>query len=139
MFPKRCGHMAGKRLVAGEAFEQKIKAAGDARQDGDFVIIARTDAIAVEGFEQSIARANLYAEAGADVVFGVILGTGVGGGLVVNRSVLGGPNAIAGEWGHNPLPRASGADEQPGRALPRVALNAANAYKRQTLRASSRQ
>jgi fructokinase len=54
------------------------------------------------------------AAAGADVVFGVILGTGVGGGLVVNRSVLGGPNAIAGEWGHNPLPRASGADEQPG-------------------------
>jgi fructokinase len=54
------------------------------------------------------------AAAGAGVVFGVILGTGVGGGIVVDGSVLGGPNAIAGEWGHNPLPRASGADEQPG-------------------------
>ncbi|MDA1355406.1 MAG: oxaloacetate decarboxylase [Proteobacteria bacterium] len=69
VFPKRCGHMAGKRLVAAAAFEQKIKAAVDARRDGDFVIIARTDAIAVEGFEQAIERANIYAEAGADVVF----------------------------------------------------------------------
>lgn len=69
VFPKRCGHMAGKRLVAAEAFEQKIKAAVDARRDGDFVLIARTDAIAVEGFEKAIERANLYAEAGADVVF----------------------------------------------------------------------
>ncbi len=69
VFPKRCGHMAGKRLVAAEGFEQKIKAAVDARRDGDFVIIARTDAIAVEGFEQAIERANRYTEAGADVVF----------------------------------------------------------------------
>ncbi len=69
VFPKRCGHMAGKRLVPAEAFEQKIKAAVDARRDGDFVIIARTDAIAVESFEQAIERANLYAGAGADVVF----------------------------------------------------------------------
>ena len=58
VFPKRCGHMAGKRLVAGEAFEQKIKAVVDGRRDGDFVIIARTDAIAVEGFEAAIERAN---------------------------------------------------------------------------------
>ena len=69
LFPKRCGHMAGKRLVAPAAFEQKINAAVDARRDDDFTIIARTDAIAVEGFEQAIERANLYAEAGADVVF----------------------------------------------------------------------
>ena len=69
VFPKRCGHMAGKRLVAADAFVQKIKAAVDARQDSGFTIIARTDAIAVEGFEQAIERANLYAEAGADVVF----------------------------------------------------------------------
>ena len=47
---------------------------------------------------------------GARVVFGVILGTGVGGGIVVDGHVLEGPNAIAGEWGHNPLPSASGAD-----------------------------
>ena len=69
VFPKRCGHMAGKRLVPAEKFVEKIKAAVDARQDGDFTIIARTDAIAVEGFEQAIERANLYGEAGADVVF----------------------------------------------------------------------
>jgi len=50
------------------------------------------------------------AAAGAAVVFGVILGTGVGGGIVVHGRVLEGPNAIAGEWGHNPLPSASGAD-----------------------------
>ncbi len=69
LFPKRCGHMAGKRLVAPAAFEQKINAAVDARRDDDFTIIARTDAIAVEGFEQAIERANLYAETGADLVF----------------------------------------------------------------------
>ncbi len=69
VFPKRCGHMAGKRLVTADAFVQKIKAAVDARQDGGFTIIARTDAIAVEGFERALERANLYAEAGADVVF----------------------------------------------------------------------
>ena len=53
------------------------------------------------------------AAAGASVVFGVILGTGTGGGIVVNRQVITGPNAIAGEWGHNPLPWAD-AEEQPG-------------------------
>lgn len=53
------------------------------------------------------------AAAGADVVFGVILGTGTGGGIVVRGKELTGPNAIAGEWGHNPLPWAT-ADEQPG-------------------------
>ncbi len=53
------------------------------------------------------------AAAGAEVVFGVILGTGVGGGVVVRGSVLTGPNAIAGEWGHNPLPWPAG-DERPG-------------------------
>lgn len=69
VFPKRCGHMAGKRLVTADAFVEKIKAAVDAREDGDFTIIARTDAIAVEGFDKAIERANLYSEAGADVVF----------------------------------------------------------------------
>ena len=53
------------------------------------------------------------AAAGASVVFGVILGTGTGGGIVVKRQVITGPNAIAGEWGHNPLPWPD-ADEQPG-------------------------
>jgi fructokinase len=50
------------------------------------------------------------AAAGAAVVFGAILGTGVGGGIVVNGRILEGPNAIAGEWGHNPLPRPAAAD-----------------------------
>jgi len=53
------------------------------------------------------------AAAGADVVFGVILGTGCGGGIVVGRHVLTGPNALAGEWGHNPLPAPTD-DERPG-------------------------
>ena len=54
------------------------------------------------------------AAAGAEVVFGVIIGTGTGAGIVVHGKVLTGPNAIAGEWGHNPLPWPSGADEYPG-------------------------
>lgn len=69
VFPKRCGHMAGKRIVATEAMVQKIKAAVDARRDEDFVLIARTDAIAVEGFEAAMERAERYREAGADVLF----------------------------------------------------------------------
>lgn len=55
------------------------------------------------------------AAAGAETVFGVILGTGVGGGIVVRRQLLAGPNAIAGEWGHNPLPWPTD-DERPGPA-----------------------
>jgi 2-methylisocitrate lyase-like PEP mutase family enzyme len=69
VFPKRCGHMAGKRIVSCEAMVQKIKAAVDTRKDRGFVIIARTDAIAVEGFEAAIDRARSYCEAGADVMF----------------------------------------------------------------------
>jgi fructokinase len=63
----------------------------------------------------ALSEASDGAAAGADVVFGVILGTGVGGGIVVGGRVLAGPNAIAGEWGHNPLPWAD-ADEQPSPA-----------------------
>lgn len=69
VFPKRCGHMAGKRIVPKEAMVQKIKAIVDARRNDDFVLIARTDAIAVEGFERAMERAELYREAGADVLF----------------------------------------------------------------------
>jgi fructokinase len=63
----------------------------------------------------ALSEATDGAAAGADVVFGVILGTGCGGGIVVHGSVLVGPNAIAGEWGHNPLPPALD-DERPGPA-----------------------
>lgn len=68
-FPKRCGHMEGKRLAPAREMIDKIRAAVDARTDPDFVIIARTDAIAVTGFEDAIERGLAYREAGADVIF----------------------------------------------------------------------
>ncbi len=68
-FPKRCGHLAGKQLVPADEMVSKIRAAVDARIDPDFVIIARTDAIAVEGFDAAIERAQRYREAGADALF----------------------------------------------------------------------
>ncbi|MGQ0652906.1 MAG: isocitrate lyase/PEP mutase family protein, partial [Betaproteobacteria bacterium] len=69
VIPKRCGHLAGKQVVPVEEAVAKIRAAADARTDPDFVIIARTDAIAVEGFEAALERAERYREAGADVLF----------------------------------------------------------------------
>lgn len=69
VFPKRCGHLEGKQVIDGNEFVQKIKAAVDARRDSDFIIIARTDARTVYGFDEAIRRANLYAEAGSDVIF----------------------------------------------------------------------
>jgi 2-methylisocitrate lyase-like PEP mutase family enzyme len=68
-FPKRCGHYDDKALVSTVEFAQKLRAARDAVSDPDFVLIARTDAIAVEGFEAAIARAEAYMAAGADVIF----------------------------------------------------------------------
>ena len=67
--PKRCGHLKGKSLVSGAEMCSKVQAALDARADNDTVIIARTDAIAVEGFERALERAEAYLEAGADVLF----------------------------------------------------------------------
>jgi methylisocitrate lyase len=69
IFPKRCGHMEGKQLIPKEDMAAKIKAAVCARRSEDFVIIARTDARAVVGFEEAIHRALAYADAGADVIF----------------------------------------------------------------------
>jgi carboxyvinyl-carboxyphosphonate phosphorylmutase len=69
VFPKRCGHMEGKQVVATEDMIAKIKAALDARSDPDFIIMARTDALAVSGIEEAIERGNVYREAGADVIF----------------------------------------------------------------------
>ena len=68
-WPKRCGHLAGKTLVSKDEMVAKIKAAVDARHDDDFIVIARTDAIAVEGFEAAMMRAQAYEEAGADGLF----------------------------------------------------------------------
>jgi 2-methylisocitrate lyase-like PEP mutase family enzyme len=67
--PKRCGHLAGKELVSTEEMSGKIKAALDARPDESVLLIARTDAIAVEGFNAAIDRADAYISAGADVLF----------------------------------------------------------------------
>jgi len=68
-FPKRCGHLAGKSIVDIEEMVGKIKAAIHARRDLDFMIIARTDARAVEGFDRAVERAGEYIAAGADAIF----------------------------------------------------------------------
>lgn len=69
VFPKRCGHMAGKEVIAAEDMVRKIHAAVAARQNPDFLIKARTDAAGPLGIEEAIRRLNLYAEAGADCLF----------------------------------------------------------------------
>jgi 2-methylisocitrate lyase-like PEP mutase family enzyme len=69
VWPKRCGHLAGKEVIPAEEMAAKIAAAVLARSDPDLLVIARTDAIAVTGFEDALARAERYAEAGADVLF----------------------------------------------------------------------
>jgi len=67
--PKKCGHMEGKLVIGADEMAQKVKAAVDARTDPDFVIIARTDARAVEGLDSALDRARRYRDAGADVLF----------------------------------------------------------------------
>ncbi len=69
VFPKKCGHFAGKEVIAADEAVQKIRAAVDARADQDFVIVARTDARSVLGFEAAMERAQSFIEAGADVTF----------------------------------------------------------------------
>jgi len=69
VFPKKCGHFAGKDVVPVDEMVQKVKAAVDARRDQDLQIIARTDARAVEGLDRAIARAHAFIEAGADIAF----------------------------------------------------------------------
>lgn len=69
VWPKRCGHMAGKQVVAAEEHVRKLRAAAAARKDPDLVIIGRTDARGPLGLEEAIRRGRLYAEAGADVIF----------------------------------------------------------------------
>jgi len=67
--PKKCGHLEGKLVIPAEEMAEKVRAAVDARTQPEFVIIARTDARAVEGLERSIERGRIYREAGADVLF----------------------------------------------------------------------
>jgi methylisocitrate lyase len=68
-FPKRCGHTAGKDVISAKEMVPKLRAALDSRLDEDFIVMGRTDALAVLGIEEAIARANLYLETGCDIVF----------------------------------------------------------------------
>jgi 2-methylisocitrate lyase-like PEP mutase family enzyme len=69
VFPKRCGHFAGKQVIPADDMVLKLRTALAARRDPDFLIFARTDALTVEGIDAAIARANLYRDTGADVCF----------------------------------------------------------------------
>ena len=69
VWPKRCGHMRGKEVIPAEEMVQKIRAAAEARVDPDFVIKSRTDVLATHGVDEAIRRLNLYAGAGADLLF----------------------------------------------------------------------
>ncbi|MDX2154917.1 MAG: isocitrate lyase/PEP mutase family protein [Hyphomicrobiaceae bacterium] len=69
VFPKKCGHLDDKELVSVEDYVAKIRAAAAARRSPDFLVIARTDARAVAGFDEAVRRANAAAEAGADIIF----------------------------------------------------------------------
>jgi len=69
VWPKRCGHMRGKQVIAADAYQQKILAAVEARGDHDFFIVARTDALAIEGIESALQRVTLARKAGANASF----------------------------------------------------------------------
>ena len=69
VMPKRCGHMRGKEIVSAREMAQKIEAAVRAKQDADFIINARTDALAIEGVEGTVARVREYVAAGADMIY----------------------------------------------------------------------
>ncbi|RJP68024.1 MAG: carboxyvinyl-carboxyphosphonate phosphorylmutase [Candidatus Abyssobacteria bacterium SURF_17] len=69
VWPKRCGHMSGKQVIPKDEMAAKIRAAVEHRSTDDFLIIARTDALAVEGWENAIERGHAYVEAGADIMF----------------------------------------------------------------------
>lgn len=69
VLPKRCGHLAGKQVISAQEMVAKIKAAVDARNDENFVVIARTDVLALEGRNAALDRGEMYREAGADVIF----------------------------------------------------------------------
>jgi len=107
--PKRCGHLSGKSLVTPEEMAAKVRAACAARRDPDFVIIARTDARGVTSFDDAVARAQLYREAGADAIFPEALDTAeefgrfaksVPGPLLANMTEFGrGPNLGVQELG----------------------------------------
>jgi methylisocitrate lyase len=109
LLPKRCGHLPGKELVEPDVMAGKIRAAIAARRDGDFMIIARTDARGVTGFDDAVRRALLYRDAGADAIFPEALENEeefgrfaqlVRAPLVANNTEFGrGPNLTVAEFG----------------------------------------
>ncbi len=134
-FPKRCGHLAGKRLVETEEMLAKIRAAVAAKRDRDFLVIARTDSRALENFDGVVARAQAYVAAGADAIFPEALQTKeefrdfareVKVPLLANMTEFGKspllPRAGTGRaWlshGHLPAERVSRFDENDERILP---------------------
>jgi len=68
-WPKRCGHMKGKDIISKEEYAEKLQSAIDAKSSKDFIIVARTDARAIEGLDMAIERGNYYKKIGADVIF----------------------------------------------------------------------
>lgn len=100
--PKRCGHREGKKVIPTGEMVAKIKAAVDARSDEDLVIMARTDALAIYGIEEAIARANRYREAGADLIFVEAL-TSRDEMVRINREVDGPTMASQVEQGRTPV------------------------------------
>jgi 2-methylisocitrate lyase-like PEP mutase family enzyme len=90
-FPKRCGHLDGKALIPAQEMCGKIRAAADARHSHETLIVARTDAVAVEGIEAAIERAGLYRAAGADVLFVEAPRTRDDLALIVSTLGAGGP------------------------------------------------
>jgi len=101
-FPKRCGHMEGKQIISVEEMIPKIKAAVDSREDPDFIIMARTDALAIHGVDEAIDRANQYREAGADLLF-VEAPTSREELIQINSQVDAPTMAIQGEGGRTPM------------------------------------
>jgi methylisocitrate lyase len=104
-FPKRCGHLEGKQVISTEEMAAKIKAAVDAKEDPDFVIQARTDALATHGIDEAIERANIYREAGADLLF-VEAPTTKEEIIRINEEVSAPTVAIQGEGAKTPLTTA---------------------------------
>lgn len=106
-FPKRCGHLAGKTLIPADAMAEKLRAAVSARSNPDFLIIARTDARAVEGLEGALARAEAYCAAGADMIFPEALTTEAEFALFARRLRQRVPQALLlanmTEFGQTPL------------------------------------
>jgi len=102
VFPKRCGHMEGKQIISKMEMVAKLKAAVDARVDEDFVIMARTDAIAVYGTDDAIERANAFSDAGADLIF-VEAPTSVEQMKNINESIDAPTMAIQIEGGKTPF------------------------------------